>query len=142
MEDVETGDQCWNSFFTMKDKRSYMVWLAEDEPRPEVLKTGFRSRKRSVHHVLQFSRTCFCQYNARQIYNYSRILYLLSFGKRSRAYPVDSTDSKTVSQCIASQSTSHPWARLMQNGIHLMKLPPYLRGLRVLAPSKNTICDW
>ena len=23
-----------------------MLWLAEDEPRPEVLKTGFRSRKR------------------------------------------------------------------------------------------------
>ena len=35
----------------MKDKRSnmvwlFLVWLAEDEPRPEVLKTGFRSRKR------------------------------------------------------------------------------------------------
>ena len=30
----------------MKDKRSNMVWLAEDDPRPEVLKTGFRSRKR------------------------------------------------------------------------------------------------
>ena len=30
----------------MKDKRSNMVLLAEDEPRPEVLKTGFRSRKR------------------------------------------------------------------------------------------------
>ena len=29
----------------MKDKRSNTVWLAEDEPRPEVLKTGFRSRK-------------------------------------------------------------------------------------------------
>ena len=30
----------------MKDKRSNVVWLAEDEPRPEVLKTVFRSRKR------------------------------------------------------------------------------------------------
>ena len=30
----------------MKDKRFNMVWLPEDEPRPEVLKTGFRSRKR------------------------------------------------------------------------------------------------
>uniref|UniRef100_A0A1I8HMT8 STAS domain-containing protein n=1 Tax=Macrostomum lignano TaxID=282301 RepID=A0A1I8HMT8_9PLAT len=29
-----------------RDKQSNMVWLAEDEPRPEVLKTGFRSRKR------------------------------------------------------------------------------------------------
>ena len=44
--DVVTGDECWISFFTMKDKRSNMVWLAEHEPRPEVLKTGFRSRKR------------------------------------------------------------------------------------------------
>ena len=30
----------------MKDERSNMVWLAEDDPLPEVLKTGFRSRKR------------------------------------------------------------------------------------------------
>ena len=30
----------------MKDERSNTVWLAEDEPRPKVLKTGFRSRKR------------------------------------------------------------------------------------------------
>ena len=44
--DVVTGDECWISFFTMKDKHSNMVWVAEDEPRPEVLKTGFRSRKR------------------------------------------------------------------------------------------------
>ena len=43
---VVTGDECGISFFTMKDKLSNMVWLAEDEPRPEVLKTGFRSRKR------------------------------------------------------------------------------------------------
>uniref|UniRef100_A0A1I8I3Y0 HTH_Tnp_4 domain-containing protein n=1 Tax=Macrostomum lignano TaxID=282301 RepID=A0A1I8I3Y0_9PLAT len=46
LSDVITGDECWISFFTMKDKQSNMVWLAEDEPRPEVLKTGFRSRKR------------------------------------------------------------------------------------------------
>jgi histone-lysine N-methyltransferase SETMAR len=46
LSDVVTGDECWISFFTMKDKRSNMVWLSEDEPRPEVLKTGFRSRKR------------------------------------------------------------------------------------------------
>ena len=44
--DAVTGDECWISFFTMKDKHSNMVWVAEDEPRPEVLKTGFRSRKR------------------------------------------------------------------------------------------------
>ena len=46
--DVVTGDECWISFFTMKDKRSNMVWLVENEPRPEVLKTGFRSRKRML----------------------------------------------------------------------------------------------
>lgn len=46
LSDVVTGDECWISFFTSKDKSSNMVWLAEDEPRPEVLKTGFRSRKR------------------------------------------------------------------------------------------------
>ena len=44
--DVVTGDECWISSFIMKDKRSNMVWLAEDDPLPEVLKTGFRSRKR------------------------------------------------------------------------------------------------
>lgn len=46
LSDVVTGDECWISFFTMKDKQSNMVWLTEDEPRPDVLKTGFRSRKR------------------------------------------------------------------------------------------------
>uniref|UniRef100_A0A1I8I3D3 MADS-box domain-containing protein n=1 Tax=Macrostomum lignano TaxID=282301 RepID=A0A1I8I3D3_9PLAT len=46
LSDVITGDKCCISFFTMRDKQSNMVWLAEDEPRPEVLKTGFRSRKR------------------------------------------------------------------------------------------------
>ena len=39
---VVTDDECWISFFIMKGKRSNMVWLAEDEPRPEVLRTGFR----------------------------------------------------------------------------------------------------
>ena len=36
--DVVTGDECWISFFTMKDKHSNMVLLAEDEPRPKVPK--------------------------------------------------------------------------------------------------------
>ena len=44
--DVVTGDECWISFFTMKDKRSNMVWMAEHGPHPKVLRTGFRSRKR------------------------------------------------------------------------------------------------
>ena len=43
--DVITGEECWISFFTMKDKRSNMVWLAKDEPRPELLKTGFLARR-------------------------------------------------------------------------------------------------
>ena len=46
LSDVITGDECWISFSTMKDKVSNMAWLTEDEPRPEVLKAGFRSRKR------------------------------------------------------------------------------------------------
>ena len=46
VSDVVTGDECWISFFPNKDKSSNMVWLVEDEPRPKVLKTGFRSRKR------------------------------------------------------------------------------------------------
>jgi len=44
--DVVTGDECWISFFTTRDKQSNMVWLSEDEPRPQILKEGFRSRKR------------------------------------------------------------------------------------------------
>ena len=43
--DVVTGDECRISFFTMKDKHSDMVWVAEDKLRPEILKTGFRSRR-------------------------------------------------------------------------------------------------
>ena len=35
-----------DSLLHYEDKRSNMVWLAEDEPRPETLKTGFRPRKR------------------------------------------------------------------------------------------------
>ena len=46
ISDVVTGDECWISFFTNKDKQSNMVWLHEEEPRPQILKTGFRSRKR------------------------------------------------------------------------------------------------
>ena len=46
LSDVVTGDECWISYFTMKDKSSNMVWLTDDEPRPEVLKASFRSRKR------------------------------------------------------------------------------------------------
>ena len=44
--DVATGDECWISFFTARDKQSNMVWLSEDAPRPQILKEGFRSRKR------------------------------------------------------------------------------------------------
>lgn len=46
LSDVVTGDECWISFFTNKDKASNMVWLSDEDPRPEVLKTSFRSRKR------------------------------------------------------------------------------------------------
>ena len=45
LSDVVTGDECWIYFFT-KDKASNMVSLIDEDPRPEVLKTSFRSRKR------------------------------------------------------------------------------------------------
>ena len=46
--DVATGDECWIFFFTNRDKQSNMVWLSDEEPepRPQILKEGFRSRKR------------------------------------------------------------------------------------------------
>ncbi len=43
--DVATGDECWISFFTNNTKQSNMVWLNEDDPRPQILNTAFRSHK-------------------------------------------------------------------------------------------------
>ena len=37
ISDVTTGDKCWISFCPNKDKPSNRVWLAEKDPRPQVL---------------------------------------------------------------------------------------------------------
>ena len=64
--DVVTGNVYCFSFISMKDKRSNMLWMAEDEPRSKVFKTGFRSRKlnmfsksqsRSHCHILHYHRS-------------------------------------------------------------------------------------
>ena len=82
--DVVTGDECWISFFTMKDKRSNMVWLVEDEPRPEVLKTGFRSRKRMFTIFFSTQGPVVVDI-ARQNYSHCHILQNFSFAERSFA---------------------------------------------------------
>ena len=46
LSDVVTGDECWILYFVTSHKQRNMVWLAEDDPRPQILKPGFRSRKR------------------------------------------------------------------------------------------------
>ena len=56
--DVVTGDECWISFFTMKDKRSNMVWLAEHEPHLKVPENRFPFKKENVHNFLQYSGAC------------------------------------------------------------------------------------
>ena len=44
--DVVTGNAYCVSLFIVKDKQPSMVCMAEDEPHSDVLKTGFRARKR------------------------------------------------------------------------------------------------
>ena len=46
LSDVATGDECWIPYFVTPHKQKNMVWLAEDSPRPQILKPGFRSKKR------------------------------------------------------------------------------------------------
>ena len=46
LSDVVTGDECWIPYFVTPHKQKNMVWMAEDDPRPTILKPGFRSRKR------------------------------------------------------------------------------------------------
>jgi histone-lysine N-methyltransferase SETMAR len=45
LTDIVTGDECWIHYFGIPNKLQNMVWLGEDEPRPVVLRQGFRSRK-------------------------------------------------------------------------------------------------
>ena len=44
--DIVTGDETWIYFYGIPNKRSNMMWLTKDEPRPVVCKPGFQSRKR------------------------------------------------------------------------------------------------
>jgi hypothetical protein len=44
--DIVTGDETWIKFYESPCKRKNMVWLSEGEPRPDVCKPSFRSRKR------------------------------------------------------------------------------------------------
>lgn len=46
LSDVVTGDECWIPYYITPHKQKNMVWLAEDDPRPQVLKPGYRSKKR------------------------------------------------------------------------------------------------
>ena len=46
ISDIVTGDETWIYFYGIPNKRSNMMWLTKDEPRPVVCKPGFRSRKR------------------------------------------------------------------------------------------------
>ena len=46
VSDVVTGDETWIYFYGIPNKRSNMMWLTKDKPRPVVCKPGFQSRKR------------------------------------------------------------------------------------------------
>ena len=103
--DVVTGDECWISFFTMKDKHSNMVWVAEDEPHLEVLKTGFRSRKRMFTNFFNTQGPVVVDMMPD---NHCRILHNFSFTKRSSTYSVHGTDSTSVSNPAASRQRCSP----------------------------------
>ena len=46
ISDIVTGDETWIHFYGIPNKRSNMMWLTKDDPRPVVCKPGFQSRKR------------------------------------------------------------------------------------------------
>ena len=46
LTDIVTGDETWLYYYNVPNKVANMVWLAEDEPRPKVLRQDFRSKKR------------------------------------------------------------------------------------------------
>ena len=79
----------------MKDKRSNMVWLVEDEPRPEVLKTGFRSRKRMF--TIFFSTQCMSS-----VYVAVQIIVRMSTGIDVRLNLLKSSTIKNVKEKIQS----------------------------------------
>ena len=86
----------------------------------------------NVNKFLWYSGACYCRHNTRQSYNHCHILHNFSFAKRSSAYSVNGTDSRSVlnpvasRQCSPSQSSHHtdvPWSH--DNCISLMELPPH-----------------
>ena len=46
ISDIVTGDETWIYCYGIPNKRSNVMWLTKDEPRPVVCKPGFQSRKR------------------------------------------------------------------------------------------------
>jgi histone-lysine N-methyltransferase SETMAR len=46
LSDIVTGDESWLYFYQMASKTANMVWLEDEEPRPEVCRQSFRSQKR------------------------------------------------------------------------------------------------
>lgn len=52
-----------------------MVWLSYDEPQPQFLREGFRSRKHLFTIFFLFSRTSLSGWNASTVYHHSPILY-------------------------------------------------------------------
>ena len=46
LTDIVTGDETWITFYGIPNKRSNMMWLKKDDPRPVVCRPGFQSRKR------------------------------------------------------------------------------------------------
>ena len=99
---------------------------------PRGPENGFPLNKENVNKFLWYSEACYCRHNTRQSYNHCHILYNFSFAKRSSAYSVNGTDSRSVlnpvasRQCSPSQSSHHtdvPWSH--DNCISLMELPPH-----------------
>ena len=48
LTDIVTGDTTWVMFNKYATKRQNMVWIGENEPRLQVCKPGFSSRKRML----------------------------------------------------------------------------------------------
>jgi histone-lysine N-methyltransferase SETMAR len=44
--DIVTGDESWFYYYQTPSKQMNMVWISDDEPRPQVCRPSFRSRKR------------------------------------------------------------------------------------------------
>ena len=99
---------------------------------PRGPESRFPLNKENVNKFLWYSGACYCRHNTRQRYNHCHILHNFSFAKRSSAYSVNGTDSRSVlnpvasRQCSPSQSSHHtdvPWSH--DNCISLMELPPH-----------------